>query len=90
MHRLVPALVRQMGAAYPELVARQAFVQDVLRTIVQLNKDGLTCILVEQNVAVSLKIASRAYVLENGRIVMSGTGAQLLHDDRVRAAYLGQ
>ena len=44
---------------------------------------------VEQNVAVSLKLAARAYVLENGRIVMSGTGADLLHDDRVRQAYLG-
>jgi branched-chain amino acid transport system ATP-binding protein len=46
-------------------------------------------VLVEQNVAVSLKLASRAYVLENGRIVMSGPGADLLHDDRIRQAYLG-
>jgi branched-chain amino acid transport system ATP-binding protein len=46
-------------------------------------------ILVEQNVAASLKLASRAYVLENGRIVISGTGAALLGDDRVRQAYLG-
>jgi len=61
----------------------------VLRTIVQLNRDGLTCILVEQNVAVSLKIASRAYVLENGRVVMSGTGDELLGNDKVREAYLG-
>ena len=53
------------------------------------NRDGLTCILVEQNVAVSLKISHRAYVLENGRIVMSGSGASLLHDERVRQAYLG-
>jgi branched-chain amino acid transport system ATP-binding protein len=46
-------------------------------------------LLVEQNVAVSLKISSHAYVLENGRIVMRGTGAELLHDDRVRQAYMG-
>ena len=46
-------------------------------------------LLVEQNVVASLKLSSRAYVLENGRIVMSGTGAELLNDDRVRQAYLG-
>ena len=63
--------------------------QDVLRTIVSLNRDGLTCIVVEQNVAVSLKIASRAYVLENGRVVLSGTGEELLDNDKVREAYLG-
>ena len=73
----------------PSLGLAPAIVQDVLRIIVQLNKDGLTCILVEQNVAVSLKIASRAYVLENGRIVMSGTGNELLGNDKVREAYLG-
>jgi branched-chain amino acid transport system ATP-binding protein len=73
----------------PSLGLAPAVVQDVLRTIVQLNKDGLTCILVEQTVAVSLKIASRAYVLEHGRVVMSGTGDELLGNDKVREAYLG-
>jgi branched-chain amino acid transport system ATP-binding protein len=61
----------------------------VLAAVRDLNREGLTCMLVEQNVAVSLKLASRAYVLENGRITLSGTGAQLLADDRVRQAYLG-
>ena len=61
----------------------------MLQTIRDLNREGLTCVLVEQNVAVSLKLASRAYVLENGRITLSGTGAELLADDRVRQAYLG-
>jgi len=61
----------------------------VLKTIRELNRDGLTCILVEQNVAVSLRLADRAYVLENGRVTLSGTGAELLADDRVRQAYLG-
>jgi branched-chain amino acid transport system ATP-binding protein len=73
----------------PSLGLAPAVVQDVLRTIVQLNKEGLTCILVEQNVAVSLKIASYAYVLENGRVAMSGRGDELLDNDRVREAYLG-
>jgi branched-chain amino acid transport system ATP-binding protein len=73
----------------PSLGLAPAVVQMVLRTISDLNKDGLTCVLVEQNVAVSLKLASRAYVLENGRITLSGSGAELLADDRVRQAYLG-
>ena len=73
----------------PSLGLAPAVVQHVLATIRDLNKQGLTCVLVEQNVAVSLKLASRAYVLENGRITLSGTGAELLADDRVRQAYLG-
>jgi branched-chain amino acid transport system ATP-binding protein len=73
----------------PSLGLAPALVQEVLATIHQLNREGLTCILVEQNVAVSLKLASLAYVLENGRITLSGTGKQLLADDRVRQAYLG-
>jgi branched-chain amino acid transport system ATP-binding protein len=74
----------------PSLGLAPALVQDVLATIRDLNKDGLTCVLVEQNVAVSLKLASRAYVLENGRVTLSGTGEELLADDRVRQAYLGK
>jgi len=73
----------------PSLGLAPAVVQDVLSTIVRLNREGLTCILVEQNVAVSLKIAARAYVLENGRIAMSGRGEDLLNNDKVREAYLG-
>jgi branched-chain amino acid transport system ATP-binding protein len=73
----------------PSLGLAPAIVQGMLRKVHDLNRDGLTCVLVEQNVAVSLKLASRAYVLENGRIALSGTGEQLLHDDRVRQAYLG-
>ena len=73
----------------PSLGLAPVVVQEVLHTIRVLNERGLTILLVEQNVAVSLKISNRAYVLENGRIVMSGSGATLLHDDRVRQAYLG-
>jgi branched-chain amino acid transport system ATP-binding protein len=73
----------------PSLGLAPTIVQDVLKTIRDLNRDGLTCVLVEQNVAVSLRLASRAYVLENGRITLSGTGKALLADDRVRQAYLG-
>jgi branched-chain amino acid transport system ATP-binding protein len=73
----------------PSLGLAPAVVQSVLQTVRDLNREGLTCVLVEQNVAVSLKLASRAYVLENGRITLSGTGEALLADDRVRQAYLG-
>ena len=73
----------------PSLGLAPLAVQEVLSTIVELNKRGMTILLVEQNVVVSLKISRRAYVLENGRIAMSGTGEELLHDDRVRRAYLG-
>jgi branched-chain amino acid transport system ATP-binding protein len=73
----------------PSLGLAPTIVQFVLRTIRDLNREGLTCVLVEQNVAVSLKLAHRAYVLENGRITLSGAGEELLADDRVRQAYLG-
>jgi branched-chain amino acid transport system ATP-binding protein len=73
----------------PSLGLAPAVVQSVLQTVRDLNRDGLTCVLVEQNVAVSLKLADRAYVLENGRITLTGSGAELLADDRVRRAYLG-
>jgi branched-chain amino acid transport system ATP-binding protein len=73
----------------PSLGLAPAVVQEVFHTIRRLHERGLTIILVEQNVAVSLKLAQSAYVLENGRVVMHGTGAQLLADDRVRQAYLG-
>ena len=73
----------------PSLGLAPAIVQEVLHTIRSLHERGLTILLVEQNVAVSLRISQHAYVLENGRVVMSGSGAQLLHDDRVRQAYLG-
>jgi branched-chain amino acid transport system ATP-binding protein len=73
----------------PSLGLAPTVVQSVLQTVRDLNRDGLTCVLVEQNVAVSLKLASHAFVLENGRITLSGSGAALLVDDRVRHAYLG-
>jgi branched-chain amino acid transport system ATP-binding protein len=73
----------------PSLGLAPVVVQEVLHTIRMLNGRGMTVLLVEQNVAVSLRISQRAYVLENGRIVMSGSGDELLHNDRVRQAYLG-
>jgi branched-chain amino acid transport system ATP-binding protein len=73
----------------PSLGLAPVVVRDVLDSIRSLNAEGITCLLVEQNVALSLKLASRAYVLENGRVTLSGSGNELLADDRVRSAYLG-
>jgi branched-chain amino acid transport system ATP-binding protein len=73
----------------PSLGLAPAIVQEVFRIVRQLNEQGLTVLLVEQNVMASLRIAHRAYVLENGRIELSGAGQELLNNDRVRQAYLG-
>lgn len=74
----------------PSLGLSPKVVQEVFRAIRQLNQEkGLTVLLVEQNVAASLALAHRAYVMEEGRVVMQGLAAEMLHDDRVRRAYLG-
>jgi branched-chain amino acid transport system ATP-binding protein len=73
----------------PSLGLAPNLVQQMLHSIRLLNQKGLTVLLVEQNVAASLKLCQRGYVLENGRITMTGTGHDLLNDDRVRQAYLG-
>jgi len=73
----------------PSLGLAPTVVQEVFRTIRTLHAKGLTILLVEQNVAVSLRISQHACVLENGAVVMSGAGEALLRDDRVRQAYLG-
>ena len=74
----------------PSLGLAPAIVLEVLRVIADLNREeGLTVLLVEQNVAASLHLAHRAYVLENGSVVLEGRGSELLDDPRVREAYLG-
>lgn len=73
----------------PSLGLAPAIVQEVFRIVRRLNEEGLTILLVEQNVMASLRIAHRGYVLENGRIELSGSGEELLDSDRVRRAYLG-
>ncbi|MBY6264525.1 ABC transporter ATP-binding protein [Azospirillum sp. 412522] len=73
----------------PSLGLSPALVQELFRIIRSLAAEGMTIILVEQNVAASLRIARTAYVLENGRVVLSGTGEALLADPAVKQAYLG-
>lgn len=73
----------------PSLGLAPIIIQQIFDIIEQLRKDGVTVFLVEQNANQALKLADRAYVLENGHIVMQGTGADLLVDPKVRDAYLG-
>jgi branched-chain amino acid transport system ATP-binding protein len=73
----------------PSVGLAPVLVDRILDTIVALRTDGMTILLVEQNVNAALAIADRAYVLETGRIVLSGPSATLTDDPRVREAYLG-
>ena len=65
-------------------------VEDILATLERLRAAGMTILLVEQNARAALKIATRAYVLETGRIILSGAAAELLQDRQVTRAYLGR
>jgi branched-chain amino acid transport system ATP-binding protein len=73
----------------PSLGLSPILVQEIFRTIQRINQEGVTVLLVEQNVKHTLSICNRAYVLENGRIVLEGTGQELLNNPHVREAYLG-
>lgn len=73
----------------PSLGLSPLFVGIIFEIIQEINRKGVTILLVEQNVYNSLKIADRAYVLDNGRIVLSGTGNELLVNDYVKKAFLG-
>jgi branched-chain amino acid transport system ATP-binding protein len=73
----------------PSLGLAPMLVKEVFDIIAAINRQGKTVLLVEQNAFAALKIADYAYVLEVGAIVLEGTGAQLIADDRVRSAYLG-
>jgi len=73
----------------PSLGLAPIIVREMFDIIQMINRDGITVLLVEQNVHQSLKIANRAFVLENGKVVLEGAGSELLDDQRVREAYLG-
>jgi len=73
----------------PSLGLSPLFVRNIFDIITEINRQGVTILLVEQNVFQSLRIASRAYVLETGRVVLTGTGEALLNDDHVKKAFLG-
>lgn len=73
----------------PSLGLAPLIVIDIFRVVREISQNGTTVLIVEQNAVQALKLADRGYVLENGRIALSGDGADLLQDERIRTAYLG-
>lgn len=73
----------------PSLGLAPLIMQNIFESIERINKSGVTIVLVEQNVRMSLELAQRAYIVENGRMVGHGNAHDLLHDQLVRDAYLG-
>jgi branched-chain amino acid transport system ATP-binding protein len=73
----------------PSLGLAPLLVEEMFRVVEEINRQGVTVLLVEQNTEHALRIASRGFVLESGRVVLSGTGLELLSNQRVREAYLG-
>jgi branched-chain amino acid transport system ATP-binding protein len=73
----------------PSMGLAPMIVQQIFDIITQINQEGMTIVLVEQNAQKALSVADRAYVMETGAVVLSGDAKQLLHDDKVKAAYLG-
>lgn len=74
----------------PSLGLAPLVVQDIFKIIQEINRQGVTILLIEQNANMALKIADLAYVLETGHITLSGTGAELLVNEKVKEAYLGK
>jgi branched-chain amino acid transport system ATP-binding protein len=74
----------------PSLGLAPIMVSKIFRTIQEINSEGVTVLLVEQNARAALRLSHRGYVLENGIIAISGSGKELLGNDRVRHAYLGE
>ncbi len=74
----------------PSLGLAPLLVKAIFDTIRDINKHGVTILLVEQNARAALKLATRGYVIETGRIALAGTAPELLEDERVRKAYLGE
>ncbi|HEV8659728.1 MAG TPA: ABC transporter ATP-binding protein [Thermoanaerobaculia bacterium] len=73
----------------PSLGLSPLLVKNIFQIITEINRQGVTILLVEQNVYQSLRIANRAYVLETGRVVLTGTGDELLSNEHVKKAFLG-
>lgn len=74
----------------PSLGLAPLIIKDIFNIIQEINRRGMTILLIEQNANMALKIADAAYVLETGRITMSGTGRELLENPEIKAAYLGK
>jgi len=81
---------QQMLAVGRGPMSRPQLVEDIFSIIREINRQGVTVLLIEQNANMALKIADLAYVLETGNITMSGTGAELLANEKIKEAYLGK
>jgi branched-chain amino acid transport system ATP-binding protein len=90
MSRALMARPRLLLLDEPSMGLAPLLVETIFDTIENINADGTTVLLVEQNAMAALSIANYGYVLETGRIVLEGTGSSLLHNTKVRAAYLGE
>ena len=88
--RALMARPRLMMLDEPSLGLAPMLVKAIFATIREINARGVTVLLVEQNARAALKIAHRGYVLETGQVVLSGAAGELLQDERVRKAYLGE
>ncbi len=87
--RALMALPRVLMLDEPSLGLDPLQVRTIFRTITRINSEGRSILLVEQNLVMALRISHRAYVLENGRVVLTGTGETLLRDERTKRAFLG-
>ena len=74
----------------PSLGLAPLVIKDIFKIIQEINKQGVTILLIEQNANMALKVADKAYVLETGKIAMEGTGTELLENPEIKAAYLGK
>ena len=90
MGRALMSRPKLMMLDEPSLGLAPLVVQDIFSIIGEINRQGVTILLIEQNANMALKIADLAYVLETGNITLSGTGAELLADEKVKEAYLGK
>jgi len=89
MGRAIMAKPKLLLMDEPSMGLAPLMVKNIFNIIEQVNKEGTTVLLVEQNANMALSVAHRAYVLETGRIVLSGTAKELQESDQVKAAYLG-
>ena len=90
MSRALMSRPKLMMLDEPSLGLAPLVVQDIFSIIREINRQGVTVLLIEQNANMALKIADLAYVLETGNITMSGTGAELLANEKIKEAYLGK
>lgn len=89
MGRALMSSPRMLFLDEPSMGLAPLFVKEIFDIIKNINQAGTTILLVEQNASMALQVAHRAYVMETGSIVLSGTGAELMQSDEIRKAYLG-